>query len=184
MFASYQLSDTQKKRIAFYLGQSAAMFLCELVQTPAIHKQEDARAMILSHWWSSLCMARAAQGLSVDINSNALMYRTYWFAFTDGCSASPFMDVASKVCDPNCPLPEDWLDTVTEELSHTHTREAIGALRERIVEMSKELPTDEGKTQPEPETGGETQQKAEPKSQVSRAFAPGESWADRMEMDE
>lgn len=186
MFASYQLSDTQKKRIAFYLSQSAALFLCELIQTPVIHKEEDARAMILSHWWSSLCMSRLAQGLSVDINSNALMYRTYWYAFTDGCSASPFMDVASKVCDPDCSLPEDWLDICTEELSHTHTREAIGAVRERILDMTKAPPTElqEESAQPEPEPEAEPQQKAETESLVSHTFAPGESWADRMEMEE
>lgn len=171
MFASYQLTDSQKNRIVFYLAQSAAMFLSQQIEAPSILKQDEARSMIMTHWWNSLCMTRTAQGLSVDVNTNALMYRSYWFGFTEGGSQSPFLEVACQVCDPNATLPDDWLDTCETELSHSYDREVIASLRERIMAMAK--------AEPEEKAEPETKTEKEP-----RKFAPGESWADRMEMDD
>jgi hypothetical protein len=189
MFASYQLTDAQKNRIVFYLTQSAAMFLSQQIESPSTLKQDEARSMIMTHWWHSLCMTRTAQGLSVDVNTNALMYRSYWFGFTEGGSQSPFVEVACQVCDPNATLPEDWLDTCEMELSHSYDREAIARLRERILALAKENPEPEEKAEPQatekgPEEETEPQATNNDPPVVSRKFAPGESWADRMEMDE
>lgn len=187
MFASYQLSDSQKNRIVFYLAQSAAMFLSQQIESPSILKQDEARSMIMTHWWNSLCMTRMAQGLSVDTNTNALMYRSYWFGFTEGGSQSPFVEVACRVCDPNATLPDDWLDTCEAELSHSYDREAMASLRERILALAKETPqTEAEEKEPEDKAEPETKTEKEPQQEkaVSRKFASGESWADRMEMDD
>lgn len=179
-FASYQLSDTQKKRIVYYLTRSALMFLLKQLEVPSPVKEHDARSMILTDWWNSLCTNRVTQGLNIDVNESALMYRSYWFGFTEGCSQSPFVDVACKVCDPAAELSEGWLETCAEELqevSDHYTPDMIKTMRDQVVEKSQQTTakeeTDKQVATPEPE-GGKTESR----------FAPGESWADRMEMEE
>lgn len=184
-FASYQLSDTQKKRIVYYLSRSALMFLLKQMETPSPVKEHDARSMILTDWWNSLCTNRVAQGLNIDVNHSALMYRSYWFGFTEGCSQSPFVEAVCKVCDPEAELPEGWLETCVEELqevSDQYTHDMIKTMRDQVVEKSQQARVD-GQTNQKEDSADTAIQEVKTHDSKSQ-IAPGESWADRMEMEE
>lgn len=113
VFASYELSDVQKKRIDVYIMQSAAMFLAQQVAEPCAVPAEEAKAAILNHWWQSLCMSRAAAGLATDVNSSALMYRSYQHGYA-AADELEGLKLACAASDPAVELSEGWQGVLAE----------------------------------------------------------------------
>jgi len=140
--------------------QSAAMFLAQQMMAPQVQStpSETASTAILNHWWESLCASRTAQGLSVDVNGNALMYRSYWYGL-EAANTLPGMRLAVALCDPDSTLPDDWPGVFEQEFAQVQGDAT--AYRDKIVACKESVPKD-----------------------VKVAPQLENSWADRMEEEE
>lgn len=188
VFASYQLSDAQKRRIDTFVLQSAEMFMIQacsdaVAAFPPPVAQADARGMILGHWWQSLCATRAGQGLCTDVAASALMYRTYCYGMA---VELPELALVCAVCDPAAELPDGWDATLGALFQHLPM--PLAELRRAVLEAAKAQP--ETRAQPEPSETSGVVQPSEPQAPKIAAPQPirpailGPSWADEMEEDD
>jgi hypothetical protein len=182
-FASYQLSDAQKRRIDTFVLQSAEMFMIQacsdaVAAFPPPVAQADARGMILGHWWQSLCATRAGQGLCTDVAASALMYRTYCYGMA---VELPELALVCAVCDPAAELPDGWDATLGALFQHLPM--PVAELRRAVLE---------GAAQPEPQPSEPSGAAQPEKPKAPKIAAPqpirpavsGPSWADEMEEDD
>ena len=136
VFASYELSDVQKKRIDAYIMESATMFLGQQIAEPAALAADEAQATILNHWWQSLCMSRSSAGLATDVNASALMYRSY----QHGHAAAGELEGLRLACvaaDPAAELPDNWREILEGHFPDIPA-EAVEALRESITAAAEQ----------------------------------------------
>lgn len=177
-FASYQLSDAQKRRIDTFVLQSAEMFMIQacsdaVAAFPPPVAQADARGMVLGHWWQSLCATRAGQGLCTDVAASALMYRTYCYGME---IELPELALVCAVCDPAAELPDGWDATLGALFQHLPM--PLAELRRAVLEAAKAQPGAQPPERPEPQA---------PKIAAPQPIRPailGPSWADEMEEDD
>jgi len=181
-FASYQLSDAQKRRIDTFVLQSAEMFMIQacsdaVAAFPPPVAQADARGMILGHWWQSLCATRAGQGLCTDVAASALMYRTYCYGME---IELPELALVCAVCDPAAELPDGWDATLGALFQHLPV--PLAELRRAVVEGAAQA-----QAQPGPQAQPTEKPEPAPKIAAPQPIRPavaGPSWADEMEEDD